>query len=55
MEVAVLQADIDIATDGHIDTGDQLPRELAFAVAELVDVAIANTATGIAADPAVAA
>src|SRR5262249_34956850 len=54
-EEAVLEPDIDVAANGCIGPGDQLPCKSAVAVAELLDARIAGTCADIAADAAIAA
>jgi len=55
MEVAVLQADIEVWADRVIDLGEQLPRKLALALAELVDSGIADAGAEAAANPGLTA
>ena len=54
-EEAILEANVDVAADWHVDAGDQLPREPAVGVAELLDTGIARAAAGIDDDASVAA
>src|SRR3954447_22280949 len=55
MEVAVLQPDIDIVADRVISVGQQLPREVGTAAAELVHPGIAQACTDTPAESAVSA
>src|SRR4051812_17500695 len=54
-EIAILEAKIDIVADRHVDAGDQLPCHCMVLVAEFLDSCVADAATEIATDAAVAA
>src|SRR5207237_9467694 len=51
IEIAILDADIDMVANGRVQTGDRLPGELAGAAAEFLDVGVAGTGAGIESKP----